>query len=493
MLDLLFLISTVVALVCLFYLYLKAKKQLKFTQDDLATTASRLQLSSEVEQHLRDELNAVQGKFQASLEDPVTNLLGWPLFEDRINHAIKECERYQLTMGILFVDIDDFKMINDALSYEIGDSLLREVARRLESSIRQVDTLTRFAKDTFAILLSQLAKPETAAIVAQRILQNFHEPFVIQDNELVITVSIGISIFPTDGEHALDLLRSADHALHLAKESGQHTYKFYQERLHTKSVRELAIYSHLSRENLFQEFAIYYQPIIDVSHETIFAMDALLHWQHAQLGLVSPQELFAYAEKQRKLNAISEWLVETACKQFIRWRSLGFAAPCIGIPITIRQLENTQFIYRISHILQALSFHPDWLLLEVKETHLATSFEAMEKALNMLKYLGVKIAIDDFASPLSFSLLNLKHVKLEYLKLTPDLITNITTDEKTRGLVEAIIHLAHKISTEIIIQGIETSEQVELLKSLGCKLMQGRFLGVPLSENEVAQKMVSTD
>lgn len=490
MLDLFFLLSIVIILGCFFFLYLKSINRQKQIASKLGETTAQLKLSHEVEAHLRDELSVVQNKFNATLADPITNLLGWQLFEDRINHAIKESERYQLTMGILFVDIDDFKVINDALSYEIGDALLKEVAKRLESCIRQVDSIARFTKDTFVILLGQLAKPETAAIVAQRIIQNFREAFFIHDNELLISVSIGIAIYPNDGHTTLELLRSADHALHLAKETGQHSYKFYQERLHTQSIRELAIYSHLSRENLFSEFTVFYQPILNVLHETIFCMDTILHWQHAQLGLINTTEIFSYAEKQGKLNHILEWLIENACKQFLKWQSLGFALPCIGIPITIKQLENSQFIYRISHILKGLSFNPDWLLLEIKDSAIGIAADSLEKALNMLSYIGVRIAIDNFGSEQSFSLLHLKHFKLHYLKLDPALISDILNNETAVALIKAITYLGKETTTEIIIQGVESPEQIELLKNLGCILMQGRFLGPPLSEREVREKMM---
>lgn len=490
MVDLIIIVSISIAFVCLFFLYLKNKKMLKDMQSEWEDNHSQLKLSHEVEEHLRDELSMVQQKLQSSFEDSVTHLLGWHVFEDRVSHAIKESERYQLTMGVLFVDIDDFKVINEALSHEVGDLLLAEAAKRLETCIRQVDSLTRFTKDTFVILLSQLVKPETAVVVAQRILQAFQEIFIINHHELLITVSIGIAIYPNDGQTTATLLRSADHALHLAKTSGKHTYKFYQERLHIKSVRELAIYTSLSRENVFSEFTIYYQPIRDVLHECIYGMEALLHWQHDNLGLIPPEEIFTYAEKQRRLNAITEWLIETACKQFLKWRALGFSPPHVVVSINIKQLENSQFVYRISHILQEISFNPNGLILEIKRTGATFSKEASEKALNMLKYLGVRIAIANFASDESLDLLSLKSFSIDYLKLDPGLIQDIN-DEKTLVLIQSLIYLAKKLNLELIVQGVETEEQIQVLKNLKLTLMEGAFLGLPLSEREVTLKMVS--
>ena len=388
------------------------------------------------------------------------------------------------------MDIDDFKVINDALSYEIGDALLSDVAGRLQTCIRQVDSISRFTKDTFVILLTQLAKPETAAVVAQRILQSLAQPFQINEHELYITACIGIAIYPVDGPDATTLLRSADQALHLAKEKGNHTYQFYQEKLHAKSQRELMLSTSLNRETIFQEFVLYFQPIFNVESNSIICMDALLHWQHPELGLIAPQELFNYMEKQRKLNSISEWLLQMACKQFLHWRSLEFRPDFICLPLTIKQLENSHFIYRISQILQELNFEPTWLLLEIQES--ATPFDAngLEKSLNMLSYLGIKIAIDQFGSGV-FSLNHLKQFSVNYLKLAPFLIENIETDQQAIAIIKSILFLAKNLSMHVIAQGVESDQQMQKLKELGCTLMQGLRLGAPLSESEIEKKMVA--
>ena len=469
--------------------YLLGKNQIRQAKNKLITTEAELKKAKEIEQRAQDEINLLQNKLRHTFEDPVTSLLGWQLFEDRLNQSIKESLRYQLTLGVMFVDIDDFKVINDALSYEIGDGLLQEVALRLQSCIRQVDSVSRFTKDTFVILLTQLGKPETVAVVAQRIQQSLAQPFQIKGKELYITASIGISIYPTDGPDATTLFRNADYALHLAKEQGKHSYQFYQEHMHIKSQRELAITISLSRESIFQEFVLYYQPIVNIKDEGIFCMDALLHWQHPDLGLIGPQELFSFAEKQRNLNIISEWLLQNACKQFLHWRSLGFYPKYVGISVSLKQLENSHFIYRISQLLQDMEFKPEWVLLEIKETFAHLSLEVLEKAFNMLKYLGVKIAIDDFGCG-PFSLYHLKNFDINYLKLDSSFVKDITTNPHTVALVKSVIFLAKSMSMELIIQGIESEEQKAVLKELDCIFMQGKLLGEPLSEPEMTAKMV---
>lgn len=447
--------------------------------------------SRQIQRQLKEEINTLQNKLRNTLTDPVTNLLSWQLFEDRINHTIKESERYQFTMGLMFVDIDNFKVINDALSYEMGDIVLREVAQRLAECIRQVDSVSRFAKDTFVILLAQLSKPETAAIVAQRILQALSQSFQINNQDLYLTACIGIALYPNDGLDTQSLLRNADHALHLAKKTGTNVCRFYEEKMHLQSQRELAIYNELRSQSIFQEFSLYYQPAIYMDDQSVFCMDAIIHWDHPVLGLISSQELYDYADKQRKLNALSGWLLQNACKQFLAWKQAGFKAELLGIPLSIKQLENSNFVYQLSHILQSIEFNPEWLLIEIKESFLQVSLDVLEKAFNMLTYLKVKIAIDDFGSA-SFSLRYLKNISIHYLKLDRSFIDGIVDDDRSKALIKSILYLAETMSMQVIVQGVENEQQVNLLKNLGCTIMQGPYLSDPISANDVLTKMTAT-
>lgn len=466
-----------------------ARIHLKQMQMKLLTNESQLKISHRVETQLKYEIKNLQNKIRLTFEDSVTNLLGRKVFEDRLSQSIKESDRHQLILAVLFVDIVNFKMINDALSYEIGDLLLQEVAKRLQASVRSVDSLTRFGKDTFVILLTRLMKPETAALVAQRLLQILKNPFKIKEHELFIHVCMGIAIYPSDGKSMAELLRNADYALQEAKKKGKDTYQFYQAEMYQKSQRELALHTSLNRETLFQELKLLYQPIMNVTNETIFGMDILINWVHPQLGLVAPKELFRYADIQHKLDLITEWILKKACQQFLHWRSLGFFVNFIGVPISIHQIKSTQFVYRMFQILQEMAFNPEWILFEIKDMA-AFPFSMIEKGLNMLKYKGIKIAIDHFGLE-SFPLLLLKEMKVHYLKLDQALIMDINENPQSKPFIESLIVLANSLSLQLIIQGIESQEQMELLKSLGCSLMQGKLFSAPLSEHEVASKMVA--
>lgn len=486
-----FLLTISTALLAIFFLlfYFRQQQHVKKLQSQIQFQTQDLTRANKATEQLREELNGLRTRLSHTLEDPITHLVSWTLFEDRLKQNIHESERYHLTLGIMFIDIDDFKMINDALGYEIGDKLLGEVAMRLRTCIRQVDSLTRFSKDTFVILLAQLNKPETAAIVAQRILQALKEPFIVGGDELDVTVGIGIAIFPTDGQDASTLLGSADHAMHLAKEKGTHLYQFYQADMHTRSQRELALHISLSRETLFDEFLLYYQPIINVQSDTIFCMETLLHWNHPQLGLINTSELLSYAEKQHKMNNIIEWLLASACRQFIKWRSLGFKPDYLALPLLVSQLRDSQFIYHISQILQNIGFNPGLLIFDIKESTMQVPFDVLQKAFNMLKYIGIKVAIDDFGAD-TFALRYLKNIHVNYLKLDPTLVADLESNEQTLALIKSILYLAHNLSIEIIVKGVESEEQVRILKELGCRLLQGHLIGSPLSEGEVTDKMI---
>ena len=432
----------------------------------------------------QEEVIVLQHKLHNTLEDPVTHLLGRQLFEDRLSQSIKEGERYQFTMGVLFVDIDDFKTINQVLGKDVGDALLCEIAGRIQASIRKVDSASRFSDDMFAVLLSQLSKPEMAAIVAQRILQALNDPIQIGEQEIYATVSIGISIFPTDGEDVTTLLQRGSQALTLAKKQAKHSYQFYQEQMHENSERALMLHTSVSRESILNELSLYYVPVKEVAKNRIAGVEAHLHWVHPTLGLIQPHEIFNLAVKQNKLNDITEWMLHAACQAFLHYRAVNADAVILSVAVSIKQLESSRFIYRISQVLQDLSFNPEWLVLEIQNSEYPCSLDVLEKAFNMLQYLRIKVAINHFSSD-AFSLRYLKNFPVQYLKLGPLLIDDMGTNTRSFALVKAVIFMAKSLSMDVIIHGVESEQQLGLLRELGCTLMAGPLLGKPLSETQL--------
>lgn len=454
----------------------------------LHETLKLLEKSQEHERQLQDDVKALKTKIKHTMEDKVTQLPNWHLFEDRLHQSIKESERYQLALGVLIVDLDGFKLVNDLTDYKTGDVVLQEVGRRLKRSIRQVDSVSRFSKDTFVVMVTRLAKPETAALVAQRILQALVQPFEVKEESLRLTASIGISTYPQDGQDSASLMQAADHALKAAKSKGQHRYEFFQPEMYNLSRRILLLSSSLNSAEVMNDFTIRYQPIVNASTEEIICMDALLSWDHTELGKIETGELLQLAEKQQKLSMVADWLVNSACKEFVRWNKLGFRPSLLGITLPMSLLQSSSFVCRLSQMMKDTGFDPTCLLLQIKSSEKASSYEVLEKSFNMLHYLGVKIAMDDFGSG-GLSLAQLKQFPVNYFKLDKALLSDVGSNPQTAILIQSTLELAQSMGAQLIVQGVETQEQLRLLKEAGCELIEGQAVGVPLSEDEVTTQV----
>lgn len=468
--------------------YFRYKKILRL-KNKLANHRSQLHLAQQETQKLQAKISTLEMQVKASDIDQVTQLMGWHIFIDRINHGIKEAERFRLTMGMLLIEIDGLTAINDALGYETSNALLKEIADRITASIRDVDSVARYNETTFAILLSQILKPETAVIVVQRILQALKPPFLIQDHEIFVEESIGISIYPVDGQSAETLLNCSRHALDIAKVSGKNNYRFYQEKMHRQSQRELILQTSMTKGVFNEDFLIYYQPILDVQNHTIIGMETLPYWYHPHMGNMNAVEIFNYAEKSQKLEVVFEWLLKSACKAYLKWRDDAVYFNLINIPITIAQLESSHLVYHISQILQHLNFNPEWLMLEVNAGLHPLSFDVLEKSFNMLNYLKIKICMTHFGQE-SLSLSYLKNIKTDFVKVDSSLIVDSINNPRTVPLIESIIFLMKKMDTQLIATGIQSVEQYHLLKQLGILYMEGPFIALPVEQKEVINKVV---
>lgn len=487
----LFMAGLAVLIIALMYDYIRTKRESRLVSRKVLESKDKtINHLQENERELRGALQALELKLQDAYLDPVTQLPAWVLFEEKISQSLKEGERFDFAMAIMFVDLDEFSVVNDAMGNEVGDEVLREATRRLQGCIRQVDSLGRFAKDTFVVLLNHLANPGSAAIVSQRMLRAFSEPMTIGGQALYVTVSIGVAMFPMDGKDLQTLMRNADHALHLAKERGKRQCQFYEEQLHNHSQRELLLYNSLNSDTVFDELIIYYQPILNVKSGQVICMESILYWRHPELGLILSQDLFEYAERQNKLNTFSEWLLRKACHQFKSWGEKGLQPPLLGISLAIKQLENSHFIYQLSQIMQELEFDPSRLLVEIKEDFSNVSLEVLEKAFNMLSYLGVKMAITDFGAG-SFNLRYLKHFKFDYLKLENTIADDVTMNHRSQSLIKSILALATSLSAEIMLPSVENKQQMYQLQDLGIHLMQGSYFGQPVLDRDVLDNIAS--
>lgn len=484
-------IVVVICLLVIIFRFIQNYRQVKKLKS--LYIMSQIQLLKEIDhqQTLKNELLSLKEKFDHEvLCDSLTALPGRKIFEDRLLQTLNQSRRYQLTFGVLFLDLDGFKVINEALGHDIGDELLKEVAIRLKNSIRQVDSVSRFAGDKFVLMLSQLSKPESAVYVAQRLLDVLSQPFKIRDQDLFITASIGIATYPADGDDPKVLLKNADNALHRAKASGRNGYKFFHEEMSILSQRELVLSSSLQRPEVEQSFFVMYQPQINMSNNKITSMQALLFWQHPDFGVMALSEFSDIAENNGKIIQIGKWLLLNAMQQFQKWQKLQFCPNTISVNVSTKQLENSSFTYKLSQMLQELQIDPSHLVLEIPEVVLLPKLETIEKSFHMLKHLGVQIGIKDFGGS-QLSLQHLKRFPVDYLKISPSLIQDITINKNSEMIVKMIVVLAKSLQINVIADGVESYNQKQLLIELGCVNMQGTFFSPPFSPEEFTEAKVN--
>lgn len=429
---------------------------------------------------LQQEVYVLHDSLSASTTDPVTHLLGWQLFVEHVNQQLHESMRFQFTFAILSIDIADFQTFNNALGQEVGREILLEVAKRFQASIRQIDSLSRASNNRFFIALPKLSKPETAAIVVQRLLQSLAQPMQIGKQDLYVNMHVGIAFFPADGDDSATLFSKAESALQAAKQNGGQGYQFYQEAVNTNSHHELAVATGLKRDSILEELEIEYIPIVDVKQQTVTCMQAVLRWRHPELGLIETVALFQQADKQGKSNHVVEWLLREACQKHLQ--DIKSDTILLSVPISIHQLKNSHFIYRLSQILQECHFKPECLMLEIMDDNSQFSFEMVEKAINMLNYLHVKLAVRRFGVN-NLSIQQIKQIGAHYLKLDPSLITDIS-NEQTKAMVCALTALASSLGMRLVVSGADSKEQMAVFSQLGCELMQGAYISGEVKNNQ---------
>ena len=453
----------------------------------------QLQFLKEVEQKQKvgAEFASLQEKFASQvLYDSITGLPGKQVFEDRLVQTLNQSKRYQLVFGVVFLNLDGFKVINDALGHDVGDELLKEVGDRLKHCIRQVDSISRFGGDEFVLILSKLSKPESAAYVAQRLLDAASQPFKVGDQELFITASIGIATFPNDGDETKVLLKNANNALHQAKSRGRNTYQFYHEEMHALSQRELTLSSSLQKQDVHRHFSLYYQPQVNVDTKKVMAMEVLLYWRHPDLGLISSVEFTRLAENNGRIMALGEWVLRNALFQYQQWQKFDYMPESIAITVAMRQLENPHFTYKLSQLLQEIKVEPSSLILEISEIMLVSRLDSIEKSLHMLKHVGVQITIKDFGIGY-LSLQHLKRFPIDYLKIAPGLVHDVTFNKDSVAIIRMIVALAKSLQIKVIAEGVESEKQKNLLIELGCNQMQGTLFSPPFPISEFNQEKVT--
>jgi diguanylate cyclase (GGDEF)-like protein len=415
--------------------------------------------------------------------DGLTGLPNRTMFTKLLTQSISESRRYDRNLAVAFLDLDRFKQINDTLGHEAGDQLLKEVAVRLRTCVRESDTVARFGGDEFVVILPTLGDGKYAATVAQKILAVIARPFTLIGHEFRITTSIGISTFPQDGLDEQALTKNADIAMYQAKDEGKNNFQFYSEKLNANSLERLTLESSLRHALERKEFRLHYQAKRDIVSGRITGMEALLRWQHPDLGTVAPMQFIPMAEETGLIVPIGKWVLRTACLQNVAWQKQGLPRLSIAVNLTACQFGEEHLLDDVATILTATGMDPHLLELEITESMLIRNVQATRRILTGLKALGIRIAIDDFGTGYT-SLATLQRFPLDTIKIDRSLIRDIAGTAEDTGLADAIIAMGKSLSLTVVAQGVETRDQAEFLRTHACDELQGFYFKRPLPADQ---------
>ncbi|WP_162241948.1 putative bifunctional diguanylate cyclase/phosphodiesterase [Paenibacillus sp. Leaf72] len=456
----------------------------------------------------KDELDDIHHMFKYLMDDLkrdhddiskiafMDSLTGVPnriYFYEELQKAMDIAKKLKQNMAVLFVDLDRFKHVNDSLGHHAGDELLKSVSARLLSFNHFVDlTLCRMSGDEFTIIIQNSNRELELIPFMDKMIVSLAEPYTIMGQQVIVTASMGLSIFPRDGETSDILLKNADMALYKAKELGKNNYCFYtedlREKVERKGLMERQLRKAISNESLY----LMYQPKIDVHTGAMVGTEALLRWDDSILGVVSPGEFIPLAEETNLIVSIGEWVLRSACEQNIRWTRRGMTPMVIGVNLSTIQFEQHGFIEMVSNVLLETGMKPELLEIEITESFGVINVESAISRLNELKKMGISIAVDDFGTGYS-SLNYLKRLPIDCLKIDKSFVDDITQNQDDAAIATAIVALAKALQLDVTAEGVETFEQMEFLKGIGCTNMQGFLFSRPLTGNKLEEFFMMTN
>ena len=430
-------------------------------------------------------------RYQA-YHDFLTGLPNRMLFMEHLTLELNQARRNRSMLAVLFMDLDRFKYVNDTLGHAVGDQLIREVAGRLRACMRESDTVARIGGDEFTMLLPQISQPDDAAFTAKKIISILQRPFVIDGHELHISTSTGISTYPGDSENAETLLKNADIAMYHAKELGRNNYQFYNPSMNVRTIERMLLENSLRQTIERSELVLFYQPQVNIRTRQVVHMEALVRWQHPELGMLSPLQFIPLAEETGMIASIDEWVLRTACSQNRAWQEAGYTNLRIAVNLSARQFQQRHFAEKISEILQDTGLSPHSLELEISESSALQNIEHAFPTLMKLNEMGIRFSIDDFGTGCS-SLSYLKKLPIRKLKIDKSFVRGIPQDPDDQAIVNAVIAMAHQLKLEVVAEGVETEEQAAFLHSSGCEDLQGFLFRVPRPSEECGALMHCVD
>jgi len=422
-------------------------------------------------------------RYQANY-DALTGLPNRALFMDRLTQALTQAGRSDQRLGLMFIDLDGFKLVNDTLGHDKGDELLVEASKRLMTCVRQGDTVARLGGDEFTIIMPNLGDVRNAPMVAQRIIDSLEQPFLLRTHEAFVSGSIGIATFPDDAGDAATLLRNADAAMYRAKEQGKANYQFFTAELNAQVSERMIIKNGLSKAMERNEFMLYYQPKCDLATGRMVGVEALLRWRSADMGMVSPVKFIPVMEETGLIGQVGEWAIETACHQHREWRNAGFPFMRVAVNLSVRQLRQNNLDEVVADILKRTGIDASGLELEITESMIMKDTENAIALLQRLRGMGIHLAMDDFGTGYS-SLSYLKRFPLDTIKIDRSFVNDIATDPDDLEIIRTIIQMGHSLRRRIVAEGVETEEQRKLLRKLKCDEMQGYLVSPPVPASEI--------
>jgi len=449
-------------------------------KDEQGTITHYVATGKDITERMRD-----QERLQhMAHHDALTDLPNRNLFLDRLQQALNRARWHQRLVAVMFLDLDRFKNINDTLGHNTGDQLLLQISKRLKSSVRDGDTIARFGGDEFALLLDDIQSDNDVSSLARKLLDTLEDPFRIGQHEFYVTASIGISLFPADGEDAETLLRNADVAMYRAKDLGKNNYQFYSDDMSARVFERLTLENHLRRALDKNEFVLHYQPQVDARSNRLTGVEALLRWQHPDMGLVPPANFIPLLEETGMIEEVGQWVLETACRQSRQWHDAGWAYLHMSVNLSSRQFNNSGFIDTLHDIIQQTGINPEFLELELTESMLMRNASMTINALKSLNELGVRFAIDDFGTGYS-SLSYLRRFPIDTIKIDRSFIHDVMENSDDAAITSAIIVMARSLALNVIAEGVETGTQLKFLQARQCHYIQGYLFSRPLPAEEI--------